>query len=115
MKKATTTTKKTKTAAKSIEGRINGRLTEIAEERTTNGRSQATWIPEGVFKPRIGIDISRAVGEPITGVGRSCLTMLKCLADMPDDVVVKVDQPVVPDQSLREPACQSVRVQVHQL
>lgn len=68
------------------ERNIHGRLTEIAEERSTNGRSQATWIPEGVFKPRIGIDISRAVGEPITGVGRSCLTMLKCLADMPDDV-----------------------------
>ena len=69
------------------EKNIHGRLAEIQEARTANGQSHfATWIPKEVFKPRIGIDISRAVGEPITGVGRSCLTMLKCLADMPEDV-----------------------------
>ena len=68
------------------EKHIHHRLGEIQSERVSNDRTPLeTWIPQGLFKPKIGVDISRAVGEPITGVGRSCLTMLRSLAETPED------------------------------
>jgi glycosyltransferase involved in cell wall biosynthesis len=65
---------------------ISQRLNEIAEERTEKVKpSFATWLPRDQFRPRIGLDISRGMGEPVTGVGRSCLSLARSLAVLPSE------------------------------
>jgi glycosyltransferase involved in cell wall biosynthesis len=60
---------------------ISQRLNEIAQERAEKVKpSFVTWLPRDQFKPRIGLDISRGMGEPVTGVGRSCLSLARSLA-----------------------------------
>lgn len=65
---------------------INERLQEITQERLGKfNPSFTTWLPRGPFKPRIGLDISRGVGEPVTGVGRSCLSLARSLTVLPSE------------------------------
>jgi len=66
--------------------RIRERLEEIARERDEKSSpSPLTWYPEGQPKKRIGLDISRGVGGDVTGVGRSCMTLARGLAGLPED------------------------------
>lgn len=66
--------------------RMRARLEEIERERK-EGRKPSFSIlsPKDIFNPKIGFDVSRAIGHEVTGIGRYCLNLLKGFASLSED------------------------------
>jgi glycosyltransferase involved in cell wall biosynthesis len=65
--------------------KIKQRLSEIEAERGKVKHQNAQIVKSETRKPRIAIDVSRAIGEQITGVGRHILNLVRGLAAFPPD------------------------------
>lgn len=66
--------------------RMRARLEDIEQERNEGKRPSFNLKGQGKsFRPRIGFDISRAIGSEVTGIGRYCLNLLKGFASLPEN------------------------------